>query len=93
MLVEICGALVVHAPLRRTMKGRQPGRPTEYVTATVNEPMPIGKPGVTFEVWEKWKRKLGTLTVSVGGLRWWPNNARKDRGVRWARVAEWFENS
>jgi hypothetical protein len=76
------------------MKGRQSGRPTKYVTATVTPEVPIGKPGVTFEVWEKWKkkrRKLGTLTVSVGGLRWWPNNGRKDRGLRWRGVAELFE--
>lgn len=77
------------------MKGRQPGRPTKVVTATVVQPVPIGKPGVTFEVWDKWKkkrRKLGTLTISVGGLRWWPNNGRKDRTLRWRRVAEMFEH-
>ncbi len=77
------------------MKGRQPGRPTKYVTATVSQRLPIGKPGVTFEVWEKWKkkrRKLGTMTVSVGGLRWLPNNGRKNRGVRGTKVAEWFES-
>jgi len=73
------------------MKGKQKGRPTKWVTAGVNQPIEIGKPGVTFEVWEKWKRKhtkLGTLTVSVGGLRWWPTNAKKDRGISWSRFAE-----
>src|SRR5947208_14724102 len=37
------------------------------------------KRGVQFEVWEKWKkkqRKLGTLTISVGGLRWWPHKGK-----------------
>lgn len=76
------------------MKGRQPGRPTKFVTATVGQPIAIGKPGVTFEIWEKWKRKrrkLGTLTVSVGGLRWWPNKAPKDRKRSWKKVRDWFE--
>lgn len=76
------------------MKGRQKGRPTKHVTAEVNAPLNIGKPGVTFEVWEKWKRnrkKLGTLTVSVGGLRWWPHKGRKKRPVSWSKVAAWFE--
>ena len=45
------------------MKGRQKGRPTKWVEASVQEIVPVGKPGVTFEVWGKWKkkrRKLGT---------------------------------
>ena len=78
------------------MKGRQKGRPTKYVHATLNEPAALGKAGVTFEVWDKWKkkrRKLGTLKVSVGGLRWWPNNGRKDRGLRWRKIARMFEEA
>ena len=50
------------------MKGRQQGRPTKWVTATMKEHVAVGKPGVKFEVWEKWKknrRKLGTLAVTV----------------------------
>jgi len=77
------------------MKGRQKGRPTKWVTATVQENVGIGKPGVTFEVWEKWKKtrkKLGTLTVSVGGLRWWPHKAPGYRQRSWDKVADWFEN-
>ena len=76
------------------MKGRIQGRPTKLVTATVTQQVSIGKPGVTFEIWEKWKkkrRKLGTLTVSVGGLRWWPNNSPKDRKRSWKKVRRWFE--
>jgi hypothetical protein len=78
------------------MKGRQPGKPTNHVTATLNGTVRVGKLGVTFEVWDKWKkkrRKLGTMTVSVGGLRWWPNNGRKDRGMRLAKIARLFEAS
>jgi len=58
----------------------------EYVT--------IGKPGVVFEVWDKWskknRRKLGTLTVSVGGLRWWPCSGKIAKNKSWNAVAEWF---
>jgi hypothetical protein len=54
----------------------------------------IGKPGVEFEVWEKWKRqwlKLGTLIVSVGGLRWIPHKGKYSRPRSWKAVAEWFK--
>ncbi len=77
------------------MKGRQKGRPTKWVKATMEQTVVIGKPGIQFEVWEKWKKrrkKLGTLTVSVGGLRWWPHKAQGYRQRSWEKVAEWFEN-
>ncbi len=73
------------------MAGRAKGRPTKWVKAAVDEPLWLWKPGVTFEVWDKWKRKrrkLGTLTVSVGGLRWWPHKAAAYRWRRWQTVAE-----
>jgi hypothetical protein len=76
------------------MKGRQKGRPTKWVRANVIEPLRIGRRGITFEVWNKWKktrRKLGTLTVSVGGLRWWPHKGQKYRQQTWNAVADWFE--
>jgi hypothetical protein len=76
------------------MKGRQKGRPTKWVSATITEYFGIGKRGVTFEVWEKWKqkdRKLGTLTVSVGGLRWRPQNGKLSRQKTWASVSDWFK--
>lgn len=77
------------------MKGRQKGRPTKWVDAQVHETVTIGKAGVTFEVWGKWKKthkKLGTLTVSVGGLRWWPHKAPRtnERQRSWNKVADWF---
>ena len=78
------------------MKGKQKGRPTKWVNASVSESIFVGKAGFTFEVWEKWKRgrrKLGTLIVSVGGLRWWPQGAHEASSRRrsWNSVAEWFE--
>ena len=41
--------------------------------------------------WKKKRRKLGTLTVSVGGLRWWPHKAPRERQRTWEELAEWFE--
>jgi hypothetical protein len=75
------------------MKGRQKGRPTKWVSATISEYFGIGKRGITFEVWEKWKqkdRKLGTLTVSVGGLRWWPQDGKRHKQKSWAALSDWF---
>jgi hypothetical protein len=75
------------------MKGRQQGRPTKWVTATIKEHFAVGKPGVKFEVWEKWKknrRKLGTLTISAGGLRWLPHKGKLSKHRSWDRFAEWF---
>jgi len=78
------------------MKGRQKGRPTKWAQASVLEFINLGKRGVQFEVWEKWKqkeRKLGTLTVSVGGLRWWPQNGKRYRQKNWDALAHWFDPS
>jgi len=76
------------------MAGREKGRPTKWVAASLGESFAIGKPGITFEVWDKWKKKrkkLGTLTVSVGGLRWWPHGSPNYRRKTWTDVAEWFQ--
>lgn len=74
------------------MKGRRPGKPTKWVYATVKEKFYVGKPGVVVEVWKKWKqrrKKLGTLTVSVGGLRWAPFGGKAHRR-NWADASAWF---
>ena len=76
------------------MKGRQKGRPTKWVSARISERFRVGKPGVTFEVWGKWKKrrkKVGTLTVSVGGVRWWPHKAPKERQRTWDELSAWFD--
>ncbi|HEY2761473.1 MAG TPA: hypothetical protein VGI75_12040 [Pirellulales bacterium] len=78
------------------MKGRRKGRPTKWVSAQVEQSIYIGKPGVKFEVWGKWKkkdRKLGTLVVSVGGLRWKPMNGKTSRPKSWNDVAELFASA
>lgn len=74
------------------MKGRQPGRFTHWVHASIEERVYVGKPGLIIEVWQKWKRrrsKLGTLHVTAGGLRWSPAGG-KPRRRSWEQVHEWF---
>jgi len=76
------------------VKGRQKGRPTKWVYATVNQSVELGKSGVTFEVWSKWRKqgkKLGTLMVSVGGLSWWQHSGKVGRQRNWEKVAGWFD--
>ncbi len=78
------------------MKGKQRGRPTKWVMASLDEMFWLGKRGITIEVWQKWKRKdrkVGTLTVSVGGLRWRPNkvHAQNYRQRSWRKLDEWFD--
>lgn len=70
------------------------GKFLKWVSATVNEPLWLGKAGVTFQIWskrKKAKKKLGTLTVSVGGLRWLSYKGKKEIPVSWDRVRDWFE--
>ena len=75
------------------MRGRQKGRPTKWVYANVEQGMYVDKTGFKFAVWEKWKRTkrmVGTLTVSVGGLRWLPAKGRVRRWKNWKQVGELF---
>ena len=54
----------LEAAMEQFAIGRQKGRPTKWVKATVWEYFGVGRRGIQFEVWEKWKRtnrKLGTL--------------------------------
>jgi hypothetical protein len=79
------------------MKGRQPGRPTKWVLASVSESIWVGKPGFTVEIWDKWKKnnkpgkKLGTLKVNVGGLRWRAGAKQKEHRRTWDDLKAWFE--
>jgi hypothetical protein len=76
-----------------TMKGRQKGRPTKYVKAQISETFWVYRTGIQFEVWEKWKqkdKKVGTLIVSVGGLRWKPSHGKLSRQKTWDVVSNWL---
>jgi hypothetical protein len=55
----------------------------------------VDRTGFSFAVWKKWKRtrrKVGTLTVSVGGLRWRPASGKASRRLTWDDVAEWLSS-
>ena len=75
------------------MKGRQKGRATKWVDACIEQWVDVNRTGVRFAIWEKWKRnrkKVGELTVSVGGLRWVPASGKKERRRTWQEVEGWF---
>lgn len=75
------------------MRGRQSGRPVKQVHARIEQGFDLNRGGISVEVWSKWKRndkKLGTLIVNVGGVRWLPANGKRLRRRRWDKVAEWL---
>ncbi len=70
------------------------GRPKKWVTATIAEPVALGKTGITVVVWDKWgKTRKGTLIVSVGGLRWNPYKTKKPSRMSWERFATLIETA
>jgi len=75
------------------VKGRQKGRPTKWVRASVEQWVDVNRTGFSFEISSKWKRNqktVGRLTVSVGGIRWRPANGKATRQRNWYEVAEWL---
>jgi len=75
------------------MRGRQPGRATNWVAASIDQRIPVNRVGMTFQVWKKWSKahgRLGTLLVSNGGLRWRPANGKYLRRKTWRQVAEFL---
>jgi hypothetical protein len=78
------------------MKGRQKGRPTKWVRASVEQWIDVNRTGIKFDITRKWKRrskKLGTLIVSVGGLRWLPAKGKATRWQDWNRVKDWLTDA
>jgi len=61
------------------------GRPKKWVTATVTEPIYLGKAGIKIVIWDKYGRsRRGTVHISVGGIRWFPYKARNPtRTIKW----------
>lgn len=75
------------------MRGRQKGRPTKWVEGSIDQGVEINRTGVSFTVWQKWKRKdkrIGALKVSVGGVRWLPAGGKAYRQRSWGEVADWL---
>ncbi len=68
------------------------GRPKRWATASVSEPVSLGKAGISIVLWDKWGRKrTGTVIVSVGGIRWYPYMAKKPYRIRWDRLTRLLE--
>jgi hypothetical protein len=66
--------------------------PRKWATARFKEPVALGKTGITIVIWDKWGRtRRGTVTVSVGGLRWSPYKAKRPFRVSWERFAQLIE--
>jgi len=60
------------------------GRPTKWATATISEPIALGKSGMEIVIWDKYaKTRRGKLIVSVGGIRWYPYKAKTYRKLTW----------
>lgn len=57
------------------------GKPKKWATATIREPIHLGRAGISIVVWDKWgRRRRGRVVISVGGIRWYPYKAwRKSR--------------
>jgi hypothetical protein len=68
------------------------GRPSKWALATLNEPIGIGKSGISIVIWDKWGRKRrGKMVVSVGGVRWYPYKAKRATRLTWTRFSELIE--
>jgi hypothetical protein len=67
------------------------GKPTKWATATVSEPIYLGKAGIEIIIWDKYKKtntRRGTAVISVGGIRWKPYKAQKYRRITWDQLSE-----
>jgi hypothetical protein len=66
------------------------GRPTKWATATVSEPIPLGKAGIEVVIWDKYakrNRPRGKAVVSVGGIRWYRYKAKKQsHTITWDQI-------
>jgi hypothetical protein len=60
----------------------------------LDQTVEVNRNGIRFVVWSKWKKqdkRVGTLTVGSGGLRWRPANGKKSHRVSWTKFAKLFE--
>ena len=64
------------------------GRPTKWVTAVLDEPIALGKSGITIHIYDKWGGKRGTCKISVGGIRWRPSSGKGFRHISWKRIED-----
>lgn len=70
------------------------GKPRRWATATVSEPIALGKRGLKIVIWDKWgKTRKGTAIISVGGIRWYPYMAKVPYKITWDELNNYFEGS
>ena len=69
------------------------GKPKKWITAQIEEPIPLGKAGITVVVWDKWgKTRRGTAIISVGGIRWSGFKMKKPIRISWEALQEYAES-
>jgi hypothetical protein len=58
----------------------------------IHEKLNLTKAGIEIVITAKGRRKRsGTLTVSIGGVRWFPYKAKKPSRMSWKKFAELLE--
>ncbi len=77
------------------MAARTPGRLVHKVFATIEKAIPLKVTGIEFTVERKWKggreRRVGSLIVNAGGLRWRTARRWHRRRLSWDQVAALFD--
>lgn len=67
------------------------GKPKKWATARLSEPIALGKAGIEIVIWDKWRKtRRGTAIISVGGIRWYPCNAKKPYSASWNVFDQWM---
>jgi len=78
------------------MAERKPGRLVHTVTASVQRAIPLKVTGIEFGVFRKWRRsaqrRVGTLVVNAGGLRWRSARRWSTKRLTWEEVRALFED-
>jgi hypothetical protein len=68
------------------------GRATKWAVAELNEPVGLGRRGISIDIWDKYGRnRRGTMVVSVGGVRWYPYRAKRATKLTWPQFSELIE--
>ena len=64
------------------------GRPSKWASVKIKQDIWLDKSGIEVVVWDKYRTKRkGTLVVSIGGIRWYPNRGRKPaRLIKWDKL-------
>lgn len=78
------------------MAERRPGRLVHTVSATIEKEIPLKVTGVEFTVERKWKggrnRRVGTLIVNAGGIRWRAARRWHKKRITWEQVLAMFDS-